>query len=564
MILKRRFHNAFFIGFIHIFCYIKSMQKDIFLNTPKNIVSIEDMANRTQVSVATIRNWIKTGYLSPYRQGYVTEESVQHFLQNDFKHRLHRRANKSQKDFHNRLHIQTKFLDHIQNQSDNLDILGDTYEKTLSDSYRNKEGIYYTPHDIVHDVFTPNKKIANNSTFCDPCCGSGNFVIRAFELGFKPQNIYAFDTDPVAIAITQKRLLNKSNYNSPNIIQQDFLQVASTQPFAFDFMFTNPPWGKKYHKTQRDFYGKIFNAGNSLDTCALFYFACLQSLKTGGEMGLLLPESFFNIASFEDARKSVMQYAISDFKHYGKAFIGLLTNVCAFTMQKKQTSNNFIKCTVQEGVFKRKKHHFINNPKSIFNIKCTNADAQVLDYVFHIPHITLEKNADWALGIVTGNNKKFIQDHMRDGYIPVHKGSDISNANIKKASHFIPADLSLYQQVASMDLYQSPKKLIYKFISSKLNFYYDTQQRYILNSANMLIPHTDFPISGDVLADVLSSNFVNWIFKNIFDTHKILRKDLESLPLHVRALQDTEFFDEQEYINALGLEHIDGTYRIKK
>ncbi len=539
------------------------MQKNMFLDVPKNVVSIEEVANRVQVSVATIRNWVKTGYLSLHSQGYVTEQSLQNFLQNDFKNRLHTRANKSQKDFNSQTNIQKEFVNKAHDEFEDLNTLGNTYEKTLSDSYRNKEGIYYTPNDIVNDLWVPHKKITDNSTFCDPCCGSGNFVIRALELGFKPQNIYAFDTDPVAIAITKKRLFDKSGYNSPHILQQDFLQSTCTHTFNFDFIFTNPPWGKKLPKKQKDYYGAVFQAGKSLDTCSLFYFACLKSLKTNGEMGLLLPESFFNIASFEYARKSLMQYAVSDFKYYGKAFTGLLTNVCAFIMQKKQGNDSTIKCTVKNKIFYRQKQHFIKNPKSIFNLKCSDMDAQVLEYIFNIPHTTLENNADWALGIVTGNNKKFVQKHMQDGYIPVYKGADICNKYIKQATHFIPADLSLYQQTAPMDVYLSPKKLMYKFISSKLDFYYDTQQRYILNSANMMIPHTDFPVPSNILADVLSSHLMNWVFKNIFDTHKILRKDLESLPIHTQALQGMEVFDENQYIKKLGLDYTHGMYRIK-
>mgnify|MGYP003315719238 CR=1 FL=1 len=47
----------------------------------------------------------------------------------------------------------------------------------------------------------------------------------------------------------------------------------------------------------------MYNTGNSTDTSALFYFASLRVLKENGKIGFLLPDAFFNISSFENARK---------------------------------------------------------------------------------------------------------------------------------------------------------------------------------------------------------------------------------------------------------------------
>ncbi len=125
--------------------------------------------------------------------------------------------------------------------------------------------------------------------------------------------------------------------------------------------------------------------------------------------------------------------------------------------------------------------------------------------------------------------------------------------------------MSLYQQVAPLQLYEAREKLIYKFISSRLCFFYDDQQRFVLNSANILIPDKTFPVSTKVLGEFLSSDFMNWVFSNIFNTHKILRGDLESLPIHSQFLKDGPSFDEETYLEYLGIKRNDnGTYRIKR
>ena len=127
----------------------------------------------------------------------------------------------------------------------------------------------------------------------------------------------------------------------------------------------------------------------------------------------------------------------------------------------------------------------------------------------------------------------------------------------------MPSDMGLYQQVAPARFYEAKEKLIYRFISSRLVFFYDDQQRHILNSANMLMLHKDFPVATKLLAELLNSDFMNWVFVKLFNTHKILRSDLESLPIHSRLLANASAFDEARYIRQLGIAKAgSGAYRI--
>ncbi len=64
-------------------------------------------------------------------------------------------------------------------------------------------------------------------------------------------------------------------------------------------------------------------------------------------------------------------------------------------------------------------------------------------------------------------------------------------------------------------MYQAKEKLIYKFISSDLCFFCDTQQRYILNSANLLIP-MNMGITAEQLTNLLNSEIINWLFKKCY------------------------------------------------
>lgn len=544
-----------------------SQQIDPFGELEKETMTIAEAAVSAGVSTATIRNWIKTGYLESAGRGLVSVESLEHFKKEVAgKEKLNARANKSLKDEHNHDFVTESVAQRLTQDGIDFQKLGEFYEESLSNSYRNKEGIYYTPSSIVSDLFSSTQLNLSKATFCDPCCGGGNFISQALKLGFKPENIHGYDIDPTAVKITKERIKREAGYASNNIKVADFLyEVVSQKSEQFDCIYTNPPWGKKIDKQAKGEFGQALKAGSSLDTCSLFFFACIKSLREKGELGLLLPEAFFNIATYEATRRKALNYSIERIVDYGKPFKGLVTKAQAITLRKAPFSrSNSIVCGGAQSSFSRSPESFSENPKAIFNLYCDDTDAAVLSHIFSLPHITLKERAKWGLGVVTGNNKKFVSPEDGDGLMPVYKGSDIANKGLKKPSCFIPKDLSLYQQVAPRELYEAEAKLIYKFISSKLSFFHDTEQRFILNSANLLIPDSDFPLNSRMLADLLSSDFMNWIFSKVFNTHKVLRGDIECLPIHSQYLTSTDF-RESDLIEHLGLEKkINGTFRIKR
>lgn len=543
-------------------------QVDLFGEVEPPGVSIDESARRLRVSPATIRNWLKTGYLKSAGRGQITEGSLTHFQDQVVgTEKLNQRANKSSKDSHDQYAVASRFIKKAQSNVSNLNKLGEEYEACLSDSYRNKEGIYYTPPYIVQDMLPKPNEDIGQATFCDPCCGSGNFILRALEIGFKPEHVFGFDVDPVAVEVTKARIRQFCGYDSPNIQTMDFLPVASSDGAQhFDYIYTNPPWGKKLTKDEKELFGARFRTGSSVDTCSLFFFACLACLNHGGTLGLLLPESFFNISTFEQARLKALRLSVSRLVDYDKAFKGLLTKAQALTLTNKPAQlDQLVKCDGQSGGTQRSIKSFLSNPKSILNLNCDPESAATLEYLFSIPHIRLAERASWALGIVTGNNEKFISSDSKEGYIPVFKGSDITETELKKPSSYIPSNLSLYQQVAPLALYVAKEKLIYKFISSRLCFFHDTEQRFVLNSANLLIPDANFPVPTKVLGELLSSNFMNWVFSNIFSTHKILRGDLEALPIYSQFLKNASCFNEAIYLKYLNIKKEEnGTYRIKR
>lgn len=526
------------------------------LQEPSNqgdFISIKEAADVAHVSKATIRNWIKTGYLQPQTTKGITRSSLAHFMEHIVgTEKLLQRANKSKKDTHDHIALSAQVSQALKDGSANA--VGADYENSLSNSYRNQEGIYYTPLMVVADMLR-DITITDETTFLDPCCGSGNFLIQAIEMGIRPENIYGYDVDENAINITRKRIYEATGYESHTIRQVNFLEYAESlidEGISFNYIFTNPPWGKKINKKKKQKYASTFGAGTSTDTSSLFFFAAINLLAEGGTLGFLVQEALFNIATFEDTRKKILQFQIERLVDYDRPFKGLMTKAQAFIIKNNSAPNHSVTCDTDQSTI-REQSSFATNPNHILNFWVSNDAARRIDRLYAAPHITLADNATWAMGIVTGNNAKFCHDSPSDDRIPVYKGSDITNAGLKPASTFISSDLSRFQQVAALDRYYAPEKLMYKFISSRLMFHHDTTQSLILNSANILIPHPSLGISCQQLAALLNSETMNWLFDALFRTHKILRRDLEQLPIHVEYFEVHDAFSEDAYLKWLGV-----------
>lgn len=536
-------------------------------------VSFEHIARELKVSEATVRNWVLTGNLDIVSPKNVSTESYEVFKTTVVgKEKLHKRANK--------LHVDETDLSSVSEKiKAKIDLVykGDAsiteydlssfYEQSLGDSHKNHEGIFYTPESIILKMFERlPPDVMDCIKFCDPCCGTGNFLIAALKVGVKPENLYGFDTDENAVNIAKARIYQQTGFVSPNIELADFLElVDKNRPLEFDVVFTNPPWGKKYNPDAKELYASRFNGGVKVDSSAIFTLACLKITKSGGYVGALLPDAFFNVQAYSSVRKKLLEYEIVTLIDHQKPFLGLQTRAQSIVLKKTEPScDHIISCEYEKNSINRVQQSFRSSPHAIYNFHIPENEVEILDYLFKIPHDTLEGNATWGLGIVTGNNSKYITNANQDGYVPVFKGADILKGGFKEPTNFLIDDFSNFQQVAPLHLYKSPEKIVYRFINTDLVFSYDDQQRYFLNSANFFILKKGFGVSHEQITFLLNTELLNWIFKNVFRTHKILRSDLEKLPIYTGFFNDCNEPTEMALLDYLGVERNNGTYRLKK
>ena len=166
-----------------------------------------------------------------------------------------------------------------------------------------------------------------------------------------------------------------------------------------------------------------------------------------------------------------------------------------------------------------------------FSFGTTDEEYAVLNKIKNVYNYSyLQGNADFALGIVTGNNKEYISSEKSNDNEIVLKGSDISKYHINNSSNYITFQPENFQQTAPTEFYRAKEKLFYRFICNQLVFAYDDKQTLSLNSCNIVIPRIP-NISIKYVLAVLNSRIAQFIFKKEFNSVKILRAHIESIPI---------------------------------
>lgn len=299
----------------------------------------------------------------------------------------------------------------------------------------------------------------------------------------------------------------------------------------FDIIATNPPWGAHFSKLEIKRLKKLYPQITSFESFSYFLVKSLNWLNYSGLVSFILPESILNVRIHKDIREIILKNTqIKKIIYLNRIFKNVFSPVIRLDLEK---NNKKIRQTTIHNTNKKHKLQqikWMSNHDFIFDIHSNNIDSKIIDKIYKTKHITLKNKASWALGIVTGNNKKFITTENKSNFEPIYKGKDIKKFVLDKASSYIQFQPEKFQQTASEEKYRAKEKLIYKFISKNLIFAYDNHRRLTLNSANILIPEIpDYPIK--VIAALFNSSLYQFLFQKKFSSIKVLRSHIESLPL---------------------------------
>lgn len=211
------------------------------------------------------------------------------------------------------------------------DAKGLAFQKFLSHHEKDGRGQFFTPEPVI-DFCVAMMQPNPNETVIDPACGSGGFLMSVLKYlqnnnseldtsKIVSKNLFGSDINKSIARIAKMKLLleanGKTNILCTNSLEDlDSLKLTLSNTNGFDLVLANPPFGakitnssilskfdlgykwtnheSKFHRT------KSIYSNQSAEI--LFIERCLQLLKEGGRMAIVLPNGNFENPSLEYLR----------------------------------------------------------------------------------------------------------------------------------------------------------------------------------------------------------------------------------------------------------------------
>lgn len=447
------------------------------------------------------------------------------------------------------------------------DTLGFAYISLRDLSHRKQTGAYYTPEKTVNTLICNLKDCVNtqNKTICDPCCGTGNFLIGLIGNGVKIENLYGQDIDEISILITRINMFLLDNTLTKEKLYSQFVcgdTLSNTFARKFSIVLGNPPWGYDFSKEEIAYLtaNYITAKNKGIESYDLFVEKGMSMLEEDGSLAYVLPEAILSVNSHQQARKLIAKNTAFKFVSYlGNVFSGVQCPAIILGVQKGyhgETKGCRIGLNNEEFIINENRD--VDATSFSFNMSDGEYDClRVISSVQNAKY--LANNAKFALGIVTGNNKEYITNEKADGMEVILKGSDIFRYAMKKIDSYIQFVPEKFQQVAPTEMYRAEEKLLYRFIAEVPVFTYDNQQTLSLNSCNILIPQIAGMNIKYVLA-VLNSSVAAYFINKKYNSVKLLKSHIESLPIPmVSAEKQNDIIRKVDHIMN-STENISGLY----
>lgn len=261
------------------------------------------------------------------------------------------------------------------------DPIGDAFEVFVGSESRGRNGQFFTPRSVT-DLLVRAVNPKPGDLVIDPACGAGGFItsvaqhykglgVSLKDLGsIASKTLFGIDKDEY-LAKLAKFHISLLTDGHPNVTCGDSLSQESSRgtlatvlpPGGFDVLLTNPPFGAHIVAARPEVLAKFelarkwkldHQTGEWSPTAliqsqvppqVLFVERCIDLLKPGGRMGIVLPESILSNKSYRYVmeylqEKSDVQAVIgmpeSLFKTSGKG--GTHTKTCIVLAQKRSDS----------------------------------------------------------------------------------------------------------------------------------------------------------------------------------------------------------------------------------
>lgn len=215
-----------------------------------------------------------------------------------------------------------------------VDTKGEIYEGLLqknAEDTKSGAGQYFTPRALIKAMVACTRPEPMR-TIGDPCCGTGGFFLAAYDFLTHENHLNreesrflktkTFGGNEIVPGTRRLALMNLFLHNIGEIDGEPVISVADAlitdSGDRYDYVLTNPPFGKKSSMTFTNEEGKqekdnlTYNRQDFWVTTSNKQLNFLQHihtiLKTGGQAAVVLPDNvLFEGGAGETVRKKIME-----------------------------------------------------------------------------------------------------------------------------------------------------------------------------------------------------------------------------------------------------------------
>jgi type I restriction enzyme M protein len=225
-----------------------------------------------------------------------------------------------------------------------LEVMDSFFEFMVSKGAKGAKGQYFTPRHVI-ELCVRMLKPKRNETVLDPACGSGGFLFHTLDYVRRNEplsqneiqeycktRLWGFDMDARAVHVAKAlmvlagdgkaNLMRLNSLLTPSINQtllpmedsessiltvEDVCRTRIRKHKGFDIIMTNPPFaGEVREKHILENYS-VANGKSRVERDVLFLERCVQLLKPGGRLAIILPHNKFAAESYSYMREWLMR-----------------------------------------------------------------------------------------------------------------------------------------------------------------------------------------------------------------------------------------------------------------
>lgn len=279
------------------------------------------------------------------------------------------------------------------------------YEKSLDSDLKKNNGIFYTDIKLASQIID-FLNLPKDSIILDPCCGTGNFLTAAKELGY--EKIYGADIDKGAISLAKKYIsindlgiLDTLGNNAECVLNKFNLSGP------VDAIIGNPPYVPIAKDIMIDtsdylFLRKVKDSGSNLFVAAIY--RAFDLVKQNGTISYIIPKNFLHIAAYSMLRKAILnEKRIVSIIDIGKYFKNVRGEQIVLTLKNEFVKDNIISMCKYENYEIVKK---LEVPQSFYKDEVLLFESEEDFTIFEKLERTYQKFSDVCTGYVGRGRSK--------------------------------------------------------------------------------------------------------------------------------------------------------------